>query len=332
MQAGGFGLSFSSVIAIGAATSAFAAVGGVAAMGIVAGSVLGSSLAVAMGLTTAATATAGGTVTALLFGAVGVAASSVAMVVVAIAIVIVAIAALIVTSMNLADQDALPGKLAALVVRARSQVTDPATLLSTADGQVALFSQFVRTISPRPRTNEKCDNSLIPVSHYGEPGLSGVTIYDPATGRPVIVSTTPCLNPPPVPPVTSADPQFEIFARDIGVVSMSRTIRLGYPDGDDATTDPSATVRMSGHWFVISTPDGKESQALGLPYTDWEGRHMYAALLQEGTHYRFATVSEEALTSGASLESCQADATCKQTDRIEYVGPDGERYLATLRP
>ncbi len=257
------------------------------------------------------------------------------MVVVAIAIVIVAIAALIVTSMNLADQDALPGKLAALVVRARSQVTDPATLLSTADGQVALFSQFVRTTSPRPRTNEKCDNSLIPVSHYGEPGLSGVTIYDPATGRPVIVSTTPCLNPPPVPPVASADPQFEIFARDIGVVSRSRTIRLGYPDGDDATTDPSATVRMSGHWFVIQTPDGKESQALGLPYTDWEGRRMYAALLQEGTHYRFATVSEEALTSGASLETCEADATCKQhgQDRVRRPGrQEVPRHAQALTP
>ena len=75
-----------------------------------------------------------------------------------VSIVIFAITTIVIASINFANATALPGKLAKLIVDARTTSTDPATLLSDTNGASDLFSLFVGATLPTP-TDQTCDNS-----------------------------------------------------------------------------------------------------------------------------------------------------------------------------
>ena len=81
-------------------------------------------------------------------------------------IVILAIIIAVMEAIRVTENALLPGKVAELVVNARTTVTDPATLIGTTDGAVTLYNLFVGATMPGPRTDLACDNSLIPPWAY----------------------------------------------------------------------------------------------------------------------------------------------------------------------
>ena len=75
-----------------------------------------------------------------------------------IAVVVIVILAIIIAVMEgirVTENAALPGKVAELVVNARTTVTDPATLIGTTDGALTLYNLFVGATMPRPRNDRR---------------------------------------------------------------------------------------------------------------------------------------------------------------------------------
>ncbi len=84
-----------------------------------------------------------------------------------IAVVVIVILAIIIAVMEgirVTENAALPGKVAELVVNARTTVTDPATLIGTTDGAVTLYNLFVgrdhAAAAQRPRLRQLPDPAL----------------------------------------------------------------------------------------------------------------------------------------------------------------------------
>ena len=234
-----------------------------------------------------------------------------------VSIVIFAITTIIIASINFANATALPGKLARLIVDARTTSTDPATLLSSTNGASDLFSLFVGATLPTPM-DQTCDNSA------GIP--AGVTIVGgsfPPGSFPL------CLNPTAIPPATSTDPQFAVQAK--GGVLSSTTSSITWQDAALGTT---MTARLSGNWFIVQ-PNGAsaEAQTLSIPYTDWDGNEQLAWLVgSAATGYQFVGYD---VTAGASTplnpSTCISDGTCWTSPSIDYVGSDGNDYSAQVQ-
>jgi hypothetical protein len=246
-----------------------------------------------------------------------------------LAVALAAVFTIILGSIQFADQAQLPGKLAALVVGARNAHVDPAELLSSDSGKQTLFSLFVSATGPSPRADERCDNSLIPVNLWGGP-QDQATVRDPETGRVVTVKTTPCLNPTPIPAVSPSDPRFSVSSDGVPpAIRQSLSMQLAGVPG------ASTQVRVSGHWFVQEITTGgttSTTQSLGLAYTDWEGHSRYVTLARQsdGT-LRFSGLTEKGVTAGADPATCEGDGACFTSDRLQYLGSDGRKYVASLK-
>ncbi len=63
---------------------------------------------------------------------------------------IFAVTTAVIEGINVANAAALPGKLAALIVNARTTAPDPASLLNDANGASSLFTLFVGATLPPP--------------------------------------------------------------------------------------------------------------------------------------------------------------------------------------
>ncbi|HEX3929301.1 MAG TPA: hypothetical protein VHW64_01265 [Nocardioides sp.] len=244
------------------------------------------------------------------------------------AIALAAVLAGIMVSLDFANQSQLPGRLSALVIGARNTETDPAQMLGFDSGRQALLGQFVSATSPGPRTDVTCDDTLIPVGRWGSAEGAAV-VTDPVTGARRTISTYPCLNATPVPAPSVRDRTFSV-SRD-GVPPAGRqSLSMRTPRQPGFTS----TVRMVGNWFVQEVSDGTttvRSQTLGLGYTDWEGRSRYATVAEQGDDtFTFTGLTEKGLTAGADPATCQADGTCFTTDRLQYLGGDGQKYVASL--
>ena len=103
---------------------------------------------------------------------------------------ILAIVIAVLEGIRVSDNAKLPGKVAELVVNARTTVTDPATLIGTTDGATTLFNLFVGATMPRPRNDVACDNSLIPPWAYTASFDPNLIVYVPLGSNDVITSPT----------------------------------------------------------------------------------------------------------------------------------------------
>ena len=162
-----------------------------AAVGVAAAVVLGSALSAV--LTSAAVMTAifsavsageivGGASIGTVAGAAAIAG--------AVLIILLAIVTAVLEGIRVSDNAALPGKVAELVVNARTAVTDPATLIGTTEGATSLFTMFVGATLPRPRYDLACDNSLIPPWAYTSSFDPNLLIYVPLGENKAIISPT----------------------------------------------------------------------------------------------------------------------------------------------
>ena len=234
-----------------------------------------------------------------------------------VSIVIFAITTAVIQGINVGNAVELPGKLAKLIVDARTTSTDPATLLSSTNGASDLFSLFVGATLPTP-LDQTCDNSA------GIP--AGVTIV----GGSALPGSFPlCLNPTAIPPATSTDPQFAVQAK--GGLLSSTTSSITW---QDAASETTMTARLSGNWFIVQ-PNGAsaEAQTLSIPYTDWDGNEQLAWLVgSASTGYQFVGYD---VTAGASTplnpSTCISDGTCWTSPSIDYVGSDGNDYSAQVQ-
>lgn len=246
-----------------------------------------------------------------------------------IAVAVAAVVAGIMVTIQFADQQQLPGKLAALVVGARNAQVDAAALLETDAGAQAVFEQLVAAASPEPRLDQTCDNSLIPLHLWASSQQDQATVWDPATGRPRTISTWPCLNPTPVSARAGDDPVFSV-SRD-GVPPLTQPSLSMKREGAPGA---STLVRVAGNWFVQQVTDGASTttaRSLGLAYVDWEGHSRYVTTIRQpdGT-YRFHGLTEKGLAEGAVPASCRSDGTCFESDQLQFLGSDGRRYVASL--
>ncbi len=263
------------------------------------------------GLAQIAQAAADATAEAVAAGEIASAVGSIA------SIVIFAITTAVIQGINVGNAAELPGKLAKLIVDARTTSTDPATLLSSTNGASDLFSLFVGATLPTPM-DQTCDNSA------GIP--AGVTIV----GGSALPGSFPlCLNPTAIPPATSTDPQFAVQAK--GGLLSSTTSSITWQDAASGTT---MTARLSGNWFIVQ-PNGSsaEAQTLSIPYTDWDGNEQLAWLVgSPSTGYQFVGYD---VTAGASTplnpSTCISDGTCWTSPSIDYVGSDGNDYSAQVQ-
>jgi hypothetical protein len=167
----------------------------------------------------------------------------------------------------------------------------------------------------------------------------------------------PCLNPPAIPAAdfNSQDPNHDpIFAiQQDGSGPTTYSTQLTWKDqntdvdadGDvasndtdnDAAGDTGAaiikTARVHENWFITQVTDlpGDTVQTLRLHYTDWSGHGQNAWLFNDPTKgYQFLSVPD--LDTGTTLtpSTCQTDKTCTYSSSIQYVGPDGLHYTASL--
>lgn len=235
-----------------------------------------------------------------------------------VGVLIVAITVAVMEGINVANAAALPGKLATLIVNARTTAPDPATQLSASGGASSLFGLFVGATQPVPRSGT-CDNSVIPSALYG----SGETWISP-TGA--MINTTPCLNPTPIRASAATDPQFLVQQRGDSTKQASRTIT--WTDTASRTT----TARLSGNWFIDSV-NGTTVQTLRIGYTDWNGNERVAWLLgdpKDGYHFLGFTLPTSTSPS-IDPSTCVADGTCSYSSSLDYVGSDGQDYSASVR-
>ena len=312
-----------------AEASLYAAVGTAAA--VVLGTALGTVLSSTAVLTVIFTAVSEGEIVG--GAAIGTVAGASA-IAGAVLIILLAIVTAVLEGIRVADNAALPGKIAQLVVNARTTLTDPATLLTTTDGATSLFTMFVGATLPRPRYDVACDNSLIPPWAYTSSFDPNLLIYVPLGENKAIISPADrqgCLNPPPIPPASPTDAHFLVTPRgSASPPQVAPTITIG--------GDPSGTtqkVRLTGNWFVdaIAAPGGssKPWQQLTLDYYDWDGVGNVAWLVRDGAGDQ-TFVGAVAPGDGTTIDpdTCQDDGGCWESDHIEYVGTDGHQYSASI--
>ena len=289
-----------------------------------AGVVGGGAVAMQVGALFLATAAA---VTVITPGATLVtvgAALSLAIPAAALAGVLAAIAGVVMLSMRLNDELSLPGRLASLVVGARDSAYDSTALLKSDDDVTTLFSLFTAATLPVPSLGRQCDNSLIPVRNYGDDAADEVFFWDPETGRPVSVKTTPCLNPTPVPETSPADPHFVIRSLATGQVTSSPTVSL-------KVRDDTADVRVSDEWLVVKGSNTPQVQALSVNFTGWDGRARTASVTRTpGGVYAFSGLTADGLVKGVDPGTCEAERTCWSGQELHYIGADGTKYRAIL--
>ena len=97
------------------------------------------------------------------------------------------------------------------------------------------------------------------------------------------------------------------------------------------------TLRVHGNWFVSQVAVGdrapKTVQTLRLTYTDWGGEHRTTWLRRVSNgDYRFFTISPDGTEKAIDPATCRGENTCTNSGEIQYVGPDGVQYRASLRP
>ncbi len=231
-----------------------------------------------------------------------------------VSIVIFAITTAVIEGINVANAAALPGKLATLIVNARTTAPDPASLLSGTNGGSSLYSLFVGATLPTP-TDQTCDNSV------GIP--PGVTV----TGFTFVPGSFPaCLNPTVIPPAASTDPQFVVHQKGGTVSSTTSSISF-------TALGTTQTARLSGNWFVMQANGSDAAQTLSIPYTDWNGDNQLAWLVgSPGTGFHFVGYDVTAGTSTPlNPSTCLADGTCWSSPSIDYVGSDGNDYSAEVQ-
>lgn len=234
------------------------------------------------------------------------------------------------------DADKLPGKLAALIAGTRTEPIDVQALSQTDDGGALLFSLFVGATLPRPDTSVACDNTLIPPWHYtvwrgGQEYMEYVPLgYTQAVET--LADRSGCLNPPEIPEPVETDPTFRVKAQ--GSTQETRASSITLRDPVSATTH---TVRASGNWFVDSiatdgVADVDTVQTLRLRYVDWSGDIRYVWLFQDPTTgaYSFWGMAGDENNNAYVDADCEATGTCFETDHIEYLGADGNKYSARL--
>ena len=162
---------------------------------------------------------------------------------------ILAIIIAVMEGIRVTENAALPGKVAELVVNARTTVTDPATLIGTTDGALTLYNLFVGATMPRPRNDVACDNSLIPPWAYSTSFDPNLIVYVPLGSNTAITSTRDrngCLNPPPIPVASATDPHFLVR-------SAGQTTRR-WPRPSRSSTRPTEAARPSGCPATGSSP------------------------------------------------------------------------------
>ena len=251
----------------------------------------------------------------------------------AIGSILVVIAAVVIGTLEgirVFDNEALPGKLADLVVGARSATSDPASLIGTTDGATALFDLFVGATLPAPRLGLGCDNSLIPPWAYTSSGDPSLLVYVPLGQHDTVTSPVDghgCLNPPLIPPAEQSDPHFVVTDLSDHTERVSPTLTLG-----DAKGAPAVQVRIHGSWFVARDLQGGTSgQWLQLRYLDTSGNLRVAWLVRDHGAYRFLGVDASSASS-IDPDTCKADGTCWERTTIDYLGPDGRKLAARVEP
>ena len=222
--------------------------------------------------------------------------------------ILAAISTAVLIGIKVYDDDALPAKLASLVIGARTE-SDPAALLDTEAGATTLYSLFVQATLPMARADLRCGND--------DPQVAAV-----------------CLNATPVPVAEPTDPVFLVHDHDAKpgepAERVARAITLPGP------ADHPRTVRVAGTWFVQSLALGSgavEAQTLGLGYTDWtDGQARVVWLVRDDQgDYGFVGVAPSA---GKAFDpaTCEADGSCWKARSLHYLGADGHRYEAHVEP
>ena len=251
-----------------------------------------------------------------------------------IAVVVIVILAIIIAVMEgirVTENAALPGKVAELVVNARTTVTDPATLIGTTDGAVTLYNLFVGATMPRPRNDLACDNSLIPPWAYSTSFDPNLIVYVPLGSNTAITSTRDrngCLNPPPIPVTSASDPHFLVRSAS-QTPQVAPTIEVV-----DPTYGSGKTVRLSGNWFVTKRANliGDADQSLRLAYVDWNGVDQIAWLLREDNgKYHFVGYQSTAGATSLDPNSCKSSGACWTATEIRYVNPAGQQLQGRRR-
>ena len=251
-----------------------------------------------------------------------------AAVIAVVTIVILAIIIAVMEGIRVTENAALPGKVAELVVNARTTVTDPATLIGTTDGSVTLYNLFVGATMPRPRNDLACDNSLIPPWAYSTSFDPNLIVYVPLGSNTAITSTRDrdgCLNPPPIPVASATDPHFMVRAAN-QTPQVAPTI-----DVVDPTYGTGKTVRLSGNWFVTKRANlvGDADQSLRLSYVDWNGVDQIAWLLREDNgKYHFVGYQSTGSATSLDPNSCRSSGACWTATEITYAGPGGQHLTA----
>ena len=207
------------------------------------------NLVVAEALPEAAVAVLGEAAAAEYFG--GLAASAIGA---AVAVVILAIVVAVMEGIRVTDNAKLPGKIAELVVGARTATTDPATLIDTTAGASTLYGLFVGATLPVPDNSIACDNSLIPPWAYSSSKLPGFLTYVPLGQNNAIsspVDRSGCLNPPDIPAAHVHRPPVAGERRSGGSNETTPTITVA-----DKASNVNQTLRVHGNWFVSQVAVG----------------------------------------------------------------------------
>ena len=250
-----------------------------------------------------------------------------------VVVVILAIVIAILEGIRVADNAKLPGKIADLVVNARTTTSDPVTLIGTTSGASTLYNLFVGATLPLPRHDEACDNSLVPPTVYGASFDPNIVFYVPLGSDHMIgtlADRSNCLNPPPIRPATQTDPHFLVDARTgSSEPVVAQTIGILNP-----TTNITQTVRLSGNWFVTRRGVGSAfdvGQSLRLSYMDWDGVTNFAWLMRKPSgDYVFVGYETTDSSTTVDPDTCDDDGTCFASDTLEYVGTDGNDYSASV--
>ncbi|MFL6100526.1 MAG: MBG domain-containing protein [Actinomycetales bacterium] len=229
----------------------------------------------------------------------------------AVAVVIAAIAIAVIQGVAVVEADQVPDSLAGAIVDTRSSDPDPATLMTDSTQVKAMFGLFVGATLPSPRVAD-CDNSNIAI------GSS---------------QATPCLNAPPVKPISGSDAAFRIQAQGSSTASTVNSIT--WKDSSAVTTN---VARLSGPWVVQSMTDGSGNtftfQTLRLRYTDWGGREQ-TAWVHRGADGRYTFLRLADVAPGdAPLDpkTCESLGLCANSSAIDYLGPDGTKLSASIVP
>jgi uncharacterized protein YjbI with pentapeptide repeats len=243
------------------------------------------------------------------------------------AVVIAALTVAIIQALVIIDEAKLPGKLASLIDDARTTPPAASDLVSSTS-ITSLTSLFIGATLPPP-SNRSCDNSD-PLARAGVTILKGggQWVVDGEPVGPVlqVAGGDPCLNLTPIQKATAFDPQLVVTAQGATAATVSPTITW-----KDPGTGAPATARLSQAWFVRQAGGADASQSLRLDYTDWAGTQQRAWLLAptDGSYTFLGYASSE---SSIDSTTCIAQKKCFVSPSIQYVGGDGAKYSASVRP